>query len=87
LTSGNENTPIHDEDVCDEDDKIATLDTPSEGHDMSTCGIQEDNTSDHEEEVASWPCDGIQDDLGVDTPKGDGALTQDDSSLEQGLTL
>jgi hypothetical protein len=36
---GNENTQIHDEDVCDENDRIETMDTPSEGHDVSTCGI------------------------------------------------
>jgi hypothetical protein len=55
--------------------------------DISTCDGQEDSTSDHEEEIASSSCDEIQDDLGVDTPKGDGALTQGESSLEQGLTL
>jgi hypothetical protein len=34
----------------------------------------EDSASDHEEEVASTPCDEVQDDLGVDTPKWVGAL-------------
>jgi hypothetical protein len=82
-----EPTPIQDEDVCVEDDRVAALDTPSEGSDISTCDGQEDSTSDHEDEVASTPCDEVQDDLGVDTPKDDGALTQGDSSLEQGLTL
>jgi hypothetical protein len=47
---------------------------------MSTCGGQE-------EEVAYLPCDDVQDDLGVDTPKGDGSFTHGDSYLEQGLTL
>jgi hypothetical protein len=36
--------------------------------DISTCGGQEDSTSDHEEEV-SPPCEEVDDDLGVDTPK------------------
>jgi hypothetical protein len=40
-------------DLCDENERIETLDTPSEGRDMGTCGIQEDNTSYHEEDVAS----------------------------------
>jgi hypothetical protein len=39
-------------DVCNENEMIETLDTPLEGRDMSTCGIQEDSTSYHVE-VAS----------------------------------
>lgn len=62
----NENTPIHDEDVCDEDDRIMELDTSPEGCDLSICGIQEDITSYCEEKVEYFPCDEIQDDLGVD---------------------
>jgi hypothetical protein len=55
--------------------RIASLDTPSKGLDISTCGGQEDNTLDHEEEITSSPCDEVHDDLGVDTPKGDGTLS------------
>jgi hypothetical protein len=77
----------HTKDVCDEDDRMVALDRPSEGCDISTCGGQDNSTSDHEEEIASSSCDEVQDDFGVDTPKGDGALTQGESSLEQGLTL
>jgi hypothetical protein len=82
-----EPTLIQDEDVCVEDDRVATWDTLSEGNDISTYDGQEDSTSDHEDEVASTPCDEVHDDLGVDTPKDDGALTHGDSSMEHGLTL
>jgi hypothetical protein len=55
--------------------------------DIGTCDALEDSTLDHEEEVESTPCDEVQYDLGVDTPKWVGALIHDDSLVEHSLTL
>ena len=49
---------------------------------MSTYGIWEDNTSDHEEEVAYFPCDDVQDDLGEDVYDEDDMIVELDTPLK-----
>jgi hypothetical protein len=68
--------------VCDEDDRIASLDTSLEGHAMSTCGREDDITSDHEEEVAYFPCDDVQDDLGANVYDEDDMIVELDTPLK-----